>query len=58
MQEKRFCINKLSYEHTKILFHLTSEFNEVYFSEMGEAEANHGERPPKFNLGGETCKVS
>jgi len=37
---------------------LTSEFNEVYFSEMGEAEATHSRDPRKINLGGETCKVS
>ena len=37
---------------------LTSEFNEVYFSEMGDAEATHSRDPRKINLGGETCKVS
>ena len=37
---------------------ITSEFNEVYFSEMGEAEATHSRDPRKINLGGETCKVS
>ena len=36
----------------------TSEFNEVYFSEMGEAEATHSRDPRKINLGGETCKTS
>ena len=40
------------------LLDLTSEFNEVYFSEMGEAEATHSRDPQKINLGGETCKVS
>jgi len=30
---------------------LTSEFNEVYFSEMGEAEATHSRDPRKINLG-------
>jgi hypothetical protein len=30
---------------------ITSEFNEVYFSEMGEAEANHSRDPRKINLG-------
>jgi len=40
------------------LLNITLEFNEVYFSEMGEAEATHSRDPRKINLGGETCKVS
>jgi len=28
--------------------YLTSEFNEVYFSEMGEAEATHSRDPRKI----------
>jgi hypothetical protein len=30
---------------------ITSEFNEVYFSEMGEAEVSHSRDPRKINLG-------
>jgi len=32
---------------------ITSEFNEVYFSEMSEAEATHSRDPRKINLGEE-----
>ena len=32
---------------------ITSEFNEVYFSEMGEAEATPSRDPRKINLGEE-----
>ena len=35
------------------LLNRTSEFNEVYFSEMGEAEATHSRDPRKINLGEE-----
>ena len=40
------------------IWNITSEFNVVYFSEMGEAEATHSRDPRKINLGGETCMVS
>ena len=42
----------MPYFEAKKLY-LTSEFNEVYFSEVGEAEATHSRDPRKINLGEE-----
>jgi len=35
----------------KIRLRITLGLNEVYFSEMGEAEATHSRDPRKINLG-------